>query len=268
MALPSDLLANSDVGIWLARLLRRVSSKRFLVLFLHGYRSPGFPCAQELRSFLDSIGADLWYATAPPGRVDPFNEEGEPSWFRYETDHTTSLPTAFDRPNMIDVTENLTQPVVVVDGPGAPRGKQSLMAILAARNRRVLLCGESQGAVMAALLASEHARRCRDRPLAGVFLLRGAPDPYTWLPKWPGQAGDIVPASALACGTPWGAFIGGRDEEFPEAFVRYALSPSKGARVAVAAGVDHYASNDFEVYRRAFATFLLWALDPRSIAFF
>jgi pimeloyl-ACP methyl ester carboxylesterase len=118
-----------------------------------------------------------------------------------------------------------------------------------------MLCGESQGGVMASLLAAEHLRRGRDKRLLGVFLLRSAPDPLTW-GAWPSSPPDSKPPDVA--GITWGAFVGESDEIFPEAFVRYALSPVRGAHFSVAKGVTHYDA-ERSVYEAAMASFARWA---------
>ena len=235
------------------------------MVFLHGYMSAENPRYEMLRDILAKLGVDLWYAVAPRGRVDTFNKCGDSSWFRYRTDNTDAKPIAFDRPDSFDVRETLDKPVVSVTGYNAPNRPMSLLDIinLARENgkRRILLCGESQGGIMASILASEHLFRLggMDNALLGVFLLRSAPDPMTWSPMpWPSSK------YSYGLRTTWGAFVGGDDSIFPEAFVRYALSPVPGAKFHVAAGVTHY-EDGHDIYKSAMETFANWAFTtPRS----
>jgi pimeloyl-ACP methyl ester carboxylesterase len=229
------------------------------MLFLHGYMSPREPEYAMLRGILDALGVDLWYAIAPEGRADPFNPEGKASWFRYGTDNRRALPIAFDRPSAADVKETLERCVVSVLGDGAPKRRESLLKILDLASdggrRAVLLCGESQGGIMASLLASRHLARKPGRSLRGVFLLRSAPDPLTWSSaRWP----NIVKSPPPVTKCTWGAFVGGKDDVFPEAFVRYALSPVPRAHFAVARDSTHYDA-DKSIYEAAMTNFVQWA---------
>jgi hypothetical protein len=251
-----SLVSNVDVVAWATSRLaaKAARARRLLVLFLHGYMSPRSPGPEVLTGVLEPMGVDLWYATAPHGLVDDFNDYGEASWFKYSSDNTAALPIAFDRPNMPDVDAVLHEDLVDIQGPGAPPAPTSLLTAVKLANSgnwSVLLCGESQGGLMAALLAA--ACEKKKLRLGGVFMLRSAPDPFTWSNTWPSAA-----PRAFNQTCPWGAYVGETDDVFPEAFVRYALSPVK-ARIVVATALDHY-DGSTSVYCRAFATFVRWAL--------
>ena len=259
----SSAVAKSDVAAWVVSRLAAplAANRQLLVLFLHGYMSPTAPDLEVLEAALKPMGLAVWHATAPEGREDPFNHWGSASWFRYDSDHRAALPIAFDRPDMSDVRTTLHEPLVALRGDGAPGRLVSLVEALqlACRRWNVLLCGESQGGVMATLLAAEWLRGEREGAgrLAGVYMLRSAPDPATWSPSWPDDEGrDASRLGSLS----WGAFVGGSDDVFPEHFVRYAMSPLGTVPIAVAKGVTHY---DDSIYLRAFATFLLWALRAK-----
>ena len=151
------------------------------VLFLHGYTSPGPSAAFWRRIFRSlSIRAYVETPTAPSGdaRRDPFNEEGEPSWFRYSTDFTELSPRLVDEPNIEDVRRvvhgELLETVSRIRGVIGDRAP-------------LLVMGESQGGVMASYLfattlgpqlSPSQRRSCR---IDGLGLLRSAPGPRAWL---------------------------------------------------------------------------------------
>lgn len=205
-----------------------------VVLFLHGYCSPGDPTVSEIESAAIRAGVHVhvFAPTAPtgPDRVDPYNPRGLPSWFRYSTDLTASVPQQPDDPHGPDVHEVLygthgllayTEALVDEFGAGA-----------------VAIVGESQGGVMAAFLAMAWTQSHPETPLGGLGLVRTAPHPWTWCDlaevshgvPWPTGEGRNPPS----LNTTIAVVLGQDDQVFRPYASLYALGPLLENNPAVA----------------------------------
>mgnify|MGYP000275836150 CR=1 FL=1 len=157
------------------------------VIFLHGYTTPTEPSRANLTRAFASVGltAELITPQAPSGalRNDPFNPTGQPSWFRYSTDHSATIPQRLDDANLSDVYQ-------VMYSPWTANGSEQMslwdvLTVAAAHDgaARVALVGESQGGVMAALIGIEWNRQHPTNQLGWLGLVRTAPDRHTWQPR-------------------------------------------------------------------------------------
>lgn len=194
-------------------------------IFLHGYQSPGEPSLAELESAARHAGTQVAIlapvAPSGPDRVDPFNLHGMPSWFRYSSDLTTSVPQRPDDPHGPDVQEMIW---------GAD-GLLAMVEMLVGEHsaQSVAIIGESQGGVMAAFLAMAWARAHPDAPLGGIGLVRTAPHPWTWRDlspvgpgePWPTGEGSLPPRLAST----FAVVLGQDDPVFRPYASLYALGP-------------------------------------------
>lgn len=157
------------------------------VLFLHGYRGT-LPAAQVAAAFERAgLAARVEAPIAPSGadRVDEFNPVGLPSWFRYLTDDWEIVPQPEDTINHLDADACLHEPVL--NGPSGAESLWEAMDRLVAESgpTSVMLAGESQGGIMAALAAMEWNRRNPTAHLGHLGLVRTAPIRDTWRPRPP-----------------------------------------------------------------------------------
>ncbi|MFM7686801.1 MAG: hypothetical protein ACKPDI_12880 [Actinomycetota bacterium] len=148
------------------------------LIFLHGYTT-AWPKAPVWNRLLGEVGLAHVGVTVPvapkgSGRRDPFNPRGLPSWFRYGTDHGSLLPQEFDAPHAADLVD-----AVADTGALWRLMRQAVRA--AGGAHRVALAGESQGGVVAAVLAMRWNAAHPDDQLGAVGLLRTAADPSTWV---------------------------------------------------------------------------------------
>jgi hypothetical protein len=156
------------------------------VVFLHGYTTPDDPPAETLLLALNRAGISpaLHMVKAPEGddRRDPFNPEGAASWFRYSTDLSQQVPQVLDLADLDDVRAVLTGGWTSHDRDWP--GLWNVIAELAGRSSApdIALVGESQGGVMATLVAMEWNRSNPDNQLGWLGLVRTAPDPRSWQP--------------------------------------------------------------------------------------
>ena len=157
------------------------------IVFLHGYTTPHEPSRETLSQAFTAAGlaVELHTPTAPSGdlRVDPFNPDGAPSWFRYATDLSSTIPQQLDAANLSDVHDVMYAPwtVDVDEQVSLWSLLTSVCALHSASN--VALVGESQGGVMAALLGIEWNRQNPRDQLGWIGLVRTAPDTHTWQPR-------------------------------------------------------------------------------------
>jgi len=228
------------------------------VVFLHGYCTPGAPSDRELEHAAIRAGVQVTVispvAPSGPERVDPFNPTGQPSWFRYSTDLTATVPQRPDDPHATDVHDMLYAQgglVSLLQDVVAERGSDS-----------VIVVGESQGGVMAGFLALAWAHLHPDSALRAIGLVRTAVHPWTWQDlsqvgpgrSWPTGEGAIPPpmTSRIAI------VLGENDAVFRPYASLYAVGPlletnpamppgligmptaaSGRVRVRVLPGVDH-----------------------------
>ena len=157
------------------------------IIFLHGYTTPTEPSRETLGRAFASVGLtpELHTPQAPSGhsRQDPFNPTGEPSWFRYWTDHSVTIPQQLDDADLGDVHKVMYSPWKV--GASEQASLWNLLTDTSGDSdaSRVALLGESQGGVMAALLAMEWNRQHPMNQLGWLGLVRTAPDRHTWQPR-------------------------------------------------------------------------------------
>ncbi|MEY2965236.1 MAG: Phospholipase/Carboxylesterase [Actinomycetota bacterium] len=225
-----------------------------VVVFLHGYATPGDPPDSAVAVAFASVGADV-EVCAPVGpqgssRVDPFNPEGRASWFRYATDLTLTVPQRPDLAELEDVHDSLY-------GYPFAGNRRGLIAVVedvcsSSDSRSVAIVGESQGGIMAAFLARAWSQIHPDDPLGGLGLVRTAPDPSTWrdlrpasAADWPRGEGHLPESLAERVAL----VLGGDDEVFRPYAALYAIGPIVDAQPAAVAsrvlpGVTHASHSD------------------------
>lgn len=225
-----------------------------IVLFLHGYATPGDPPDSAVAAAFASAGpaVEVYAPVGPqgPSRVDPFNPEGRASWFRYATDLTATVPQRPDLAELEDVHDSL------FDYPFAGN-RQGLIAEVEylcsrADSRSVAIVGESQGGIMAAFLARAWSQIHPDAPLGALGLVRTAPDPSTWRDLrpvsgagWPRGEGHLPGPLAQRV-----ALVLGKDDEvFRPYAALYAIGPIVDTQPAtvssrVLSGVTHASHSD------------------------
>jgi hypothetical protein len=157
------------------------------IVFLHGYTTPTEPSRDTLTRAFASAGLnpELISPQAPSGesRRDPFNPKGEPSWFRYSTDHSVNIPQQLDDADLTDVYEVMYSSWEVEKGHQLSLWELLTQACDSHGASEVALIGESQGGVMAALLGIEWNRQHPTSQLGWLGLVRTAPDRHTWQPR-------------------------------------------------------------------------------------
>lgn len=244
------------------------------VIFLHGYTTPGDPPEERVEAAFDQAGMKVAVIapTAPSGRsrLDPYNPYGRASWFRYRSDHTSCVPQRLDRARADDVREVLFGAAGLVEVLGAAVDRDGAA--------RVAVVGESQGGVMAALLAVHWNLTHPSQQLGALGLVRTAPDPLTWRDlsrpeigtHWPTGTGRVPPRFD----TRIAMVLGAEDQVFRPYTSLYAAGPlletnpvasgievpglshpAGNARVRILPGVSH--SSHSEMVFRALADLIV-----------
>lgn len=233
------------------------------VIFLHGYTTPGDPPEGRIEAAFDQAGMRVRVIapTAPSGRsrLDPYNPYGRASWFRYRSDHTSCVPQRLDQARAADVREVLFGAAGLVEVLGEAVDLQGAA--------RVAVVGESQGGVMAALLAVHWNLTHPSRQVGALGLVRTAPDPLTWKDlrrperdsAWPTGSGRVPPRFD----TRIAMVLGAEDQVFRPYTSLYAAGPllesnpvasgievpglshpAGNARVRILPGVGHSSHSD------------------------
>jgi len=207
------------------------------VVFLHGYTSPGDPPEELIQGAFEQAGMEVTVMapTAPSGRsrLDPYNPHGRASWFRYRSDHTSCVPQRLDRARVEDVREVLFGAAGLVEVLGGAADREGAA--------RVAVVGESQGGVMAALLAVHWNLTHPAHQVGALGLVRTAPDPLTWMDlsrpepgsPWPAGAGRVPPRFDTSIAV----VLGAEDQVFRPYTSLYATGPLLETN-PVASGVE------------------------------
>lgn len=207
------------------------------VMFLHGYTTPGEPPEGRIEAVFDQAGMEVTVVapTAPSGRsrLDPYNPHGRASWFRYRSDHTSCVPQRLDRARAEDVREVLFGQAGLVEMLGDAVARDGAA--------RVAIVGESQGGVLAALLAVHWNLTHPSHQVGALGLVRTAPDPLTWMDlcrsesdsPWPTGPGRVPPRFDTSIAM----VLGAEDQVFRPYTSIYAAAPLLESN-PVASGIE------------------------------